>query len=74
MGDVCDFRNYVNAVIDENSFDKIMSYINKAGSSENAQIIAGGKGDKSTGYFIEPTIIVTENPHFSQWRKKYSDP
>jgi 1-pyrroline-5-carboxylate dehydrogenase len=63
-GDVCDFRNYVNAVIDENSFDKIMSYINKAGSSENAQIIAGGKGDKSTGYFIEPTIIVTENPHF----------
>jgi 1-pyrroline-5-carboxylate dehydrogenase len=63
VGDVCDFRNYVNAVIDEISFDKIMTYISKARSSENAQIIAGGKGDKSTGYFIEPTIIVTENPH-----------
>lgn len=64
VGDVCDFRNYVNAVIDENAFDKIMSYIKKAGSSDDAQIIAGGKGDKSKGYFIEPTIIVTKNPHF----------
>jgi 1-pyrroline-5-carboxylate dehydrogenase len=64
VGDVCDFRNYVNAVIDENSFDKIMSYINKAKSSGDAQIIAGGNGDKSIGYFIEPTVIVTGNPHF----------
>ena len=64
VGDVCDFRNYVNAVIDENAFDKIMSYIKKAGSSDDAQIIAGGKGDKSKGYFIEPTVIVTKNPHF----------
>jgi 1-pyrroline-5-carboxylate dehydrogenase len=64
VGDVCDFRNYVNAVIDDNSFEKIMSYINKAESSDDAQIIIGGKGDKSKGYFIEPTVIVTENPHF----------
>jgi 1-pyrroline-5-carboxylate dehydrogenase len=64
VGDVCDFRNYLNAVIDENSFDKIMSYINKTSSSKDAQIISGGKGDKSHGYFIEPTVIVTENPHF----------
>jgi 1-pyrroline-5-carboxylate dehydrogenase len=64
VGDVCDFRNFVNAVIDEDSFDKIMSYINKAGSSADAKIITGGKGDKTKGYFIEPTIIVTHNPHF----------
>jgi 1-pyrroline-5-carboxylate dehydrogenase len=64
MGDVRDFRNFVNAVIDEASFDRIMSYIIKAKSSEEANIIAGGNGDKSKGYFVEPTIIVTENPHF----------
>jgi 1-pyrroline-5-carboxylate dehydrogenase len=64
IGDVCDFRNYINAVIDENAFDKVMSYINKAKLSGDAEIISGGKGDKSTGYFIEPTVIVTENPHF----------
>jgi 1-pyrroline-5-carboxylate dehydrogenase len=51
-------------VIDGASFDKIMSYIDKAKSSPDAEIIAGGKGDKSKGYFIEPTVIVTHNPHF----------
>jgi 1-pyrroline-5-carboxylate dehydrogenase len=56
VGDVCDFRNYVNAVIDDNAFEKIMEYINKAGSSDNAEIITGGKGDKSKGYFIDPTM------------------
>jgi 1-pyrroline-5-carboxylate dehydrogenase len=64
VGDVCDFHNYMNAVIDESSFDKIMSYINKTRASDDAHIIAGGNGDKSKGYFIEPTVIVTENPHF----------
>jgi len=64
IGDVRDFKNPVNAVIDEPSFDKIMSYINKAKSSPDAKIIAGGNGDKSKGYFIEPTVIVTDNPHF----------
>ena len=63
-GDVTDFGNFVNAVIDEESFDRIMSYINKAKESTEATIIAGGKGDKSKGYFIEPTVIVTENPRF----------
>ncbi len=63
-GDVTDFKNYVNAVIDEASFDKIMSYITKTKSSAGAEIIAGGNGDKSKGYFIEPTVIVTGNPHF----------
>jgi 1-pyrroline-5-carboxylate dehydrogenase len=64
MGDVTDFKNYVNAVIDEAAFNKIMSYIEKAQQSSSARIIAGGKGDKSVGYYIEPTVIVTDDPHF----------
>lgn len=64
IGDVTDFNNFVNAVIDEASFDKIMMHINKAKESEDVKIIAGGYGDKSKGYFIEPTIIVTNDPHY----------
>ena len=64
MGDVTDFRNFINAVIDEGSFDKIMKYIKIAETSEEAKIITGGRGDKSKGFFIEPTIILTEDPHF----------
>ena len=64
IGDVMDFNNFVNAVIDELSFDKIMTYINKAKESKEVNIIAGGRGDKSSGYFIEPTLIVAEDPHF----------
>jgi 1-pyrroline-5-carboxylate dehydrogenase len=64
MGDVTDFRNAINAVIDEGAYDKIMSYIEKARSSGEAEIIAGGHGDKSKGYFIEPTMIIARNPHF----------
>ncbi|HOU02735.1 MAG TPA: L-glutamate gamma-semialdehyde dehydrogenase [Bacteroidales bacterium] len=63
-GDVTDLNNFVNAVIDEPSFKKIMSYIDKARSSDRAKIIAGGNGDSSKGYFIEPTLILTEDPHF----------
>jgi 1-pyrroline-5-carboxylate dehydrogenase len=64
IGDVYDFGNFMNAVIDENSFDTTIGYIEKARLSEVAEIITGGKGDKSRGYFIEPTIIVTTDPHF----------
>ena len=64
IGDVTDFRNAINAVIDEASFDNIMNYISKAKTSDEAEIIIGGNGDKSTGYYIEPTVIVTSNPHF----------
>ncbi len=64
IGDVRDFNNFVNAVIDEASFDNIMSYIEKAKHAPDAAILAGGKGDKSKGYFIEPTVIVTRQPHF----------
>ncbi len=64
MGDVRDFRNFMNAVIDENSFDNTMRYIELARASDKAEIISGGKGDKSVGYFIEPTVVVTSDPHF----------
>jgi 1-pyrroline-5-carboxylate dehydrogenase len=64
MGDVTDLNNFVNAVIDETSFDKIMSYINLAKTSKDVEIIAGGNGNKSKGFYIEPTLIVTNDPHF----------
>jgi 1-pyrroline-5-carboxylate dehydrogenase len=63
-GTVLDFGNAVNSIIDEASYDKIMNCLDRVRSSREAKIITGGKGDKSTGYFIEPTLIVTENPHF----------
>ncbi len=63
-GDVRNFCNFVNAVIDERAYDKIMGYIQKAKDSPKAQIIAGGNGDKSFGYFIDPTVILTSDPHF----------
>jgi 1-pyrroline-5-carboxylate dehydrogenase len=64
MGDVRDFRNFFNAVIDEASFDNAMKYIELAKASKDAEILVGGKGDKSKGWFVEPTIIVTTDPKF----------
>ena len=64
MGSPLDFRNFVNAVIDEKSFDKITGYIDAAKKSPEAEIISGGNYDKSKGYFIEPTLIKTSNPGF----------
>ena len=62
MGDVRDFSNFVNAVIDEVSFNNIAGYIERAKASDETEIIAGGKCDKTKGYFIEPTIILAKNP------------
>jgi len=64
MGDVRDFRNFFNAVIDEASFDNAMKYIELAKQAKDAEILVGGKGDKSKGWFVEPTIILTTNPKF----------
>ncbi len=64
VGDVRDFGNFMNAVIDEASFDNIIGYCNKARISNEAEIVFGGKGDKSIGYFVEPTVILVQNPHF----------
>jgi 1-pyrroline-5-carboxylate dehydrogenase len=65
MGSPEDFGNFITAVIHEGSFDKLVSYIDQAKKDEDAEIIVGGNYDKSVGYFIEPTIIVTTNPHYS---------
>jgi 1-pyrroline-5-carboxylate dehydrogenase len=65
MGDVEDFTNFVNAVITEASFDKLARYIDGAKQDANAEIIAGGGYDKSKGYFVEPTVIVTKDPKYT---------
>ncbi|MFC2125392.1 L-glutamate gamma-semialdehyde dehydrogenase [Bacteroidota bacterium] len=64
MGDPEDFTNFFNAVIDESSFDSIVKYIDDAKASDVAEIIAGGNYDKSIGYFIEPTVIISKDPHY----------
>ena len=64
MGGCEDFTNFCNAVIDEKAFDKISAYIDKASSSNVAEIIAGGNCDKSKGYFVEPTVILAHDPQF----------
>ncbi len=65
MGGVEDFRNFVSAVIDEKSFDKLAKYLDQAKKDKNADIICGGSYDKSVGYFIEPTIIVASDPKYT---------
>lgn len=62
IGPTEDFGNFINAVIDEKAFDRIANYIEKARQNPLNEIIAGGKYDKSKGYFIEPTIIVSKDP------------
>ncbi len=62
MGSVEDFSNFVTAVIDERAFDKLATYIDRAKKDPKASIISGGGYDKSKGYFIQPTIILTEDP------------
>ena len=64
MGPTEDFENFINAVIDEKSFDKIAKYIDDAKKNPNVEIITGGTYDKSKGYFIRPTVIVTKDPNY----------
>jgi len=64
VGGVEDFSNFVNAVIDENSFDKIERYIENA-KKDGAEIVFGGKCDKSVGYFIQPTVIRVEDSQYT---------
>jgi len=65
MGSPEDFGNFITAVIHEGSFNKLVSYIEQAKKDTDAEIIFGGNYDKSVGYFIEPTIIVTTNPKYT---------
>ena len=65
MGSPEDFGNFITAVIHEGSFDKLAKYIDQAKNDADAEIIIGGNYDKSVGYFIEPTVIVTTNPQYT---------
>jgi 1-pyrroline-5-carboxylate dehydrogenase len=65
MGTTEDFTNFVNAVIDEKSYDNIKKYIDKAKKSKDASILVGGNCSKKIGYFVEPTVIETTNPKYT---------
>ena len=65
MGSPEDMTNFINAVIHEGAFDKLASYIDKAKKDKDAEVVIGGNYDKSEGYFIEPTVILTSDPHYT---------
>jgi 1-pyrroline-5-carboxylate dehydrogenase len=62
MGDVADFRNFMGAVIDKKAFTSISEYL--ADATKNAKVLAGGKAHGETGWFIEPTLVQTDNPSY----------
>jgi len=64
IGPTNDMSNFINAVIHERAFDKLAGYIDQAKKDENAEIVVGGTYDKSKGWFIDPTIILTTDPHY----------
>ncbi len=74
MGDVEDFRNFMAAVIDRSSFQKIKGYIEDAGNSGDAEILTGGKCDDSKGFFIEPTVILAHVPDYLTMREEIFGP
>jgi 1-pyrroline-5-carboxylate dehydrogenase len=65
MGGTEDFTNFINAVIDEKSFDKIAKYIDDAKADPNVEVIAGGNHDKSKGYFVQPTVLLAKDPKYT---------
>ena len=69
-----DFGNFITAVIHEGSFDKLASFIDQAKKDADAEIIVGGNYDKTVGYFVEPTIIVTTNPHYTNMETELFGP
>lgn len=73
-GPVEDFSNFVNAVIDEESFDKLAAYIDNAKKSPDAEVIMGGTYDKSEGYFIHPTVILAHKPDYVTMREELFGP
>ena len=74
VGSPRDFTNFMNAVIDKPAFDSIVSYIDYAKESDDAEIISGGTYDDSKGYFIQPTTILTTNPHFKTMEEEIFGP
>jgi 1-pyrroline-5-carboxylate dehydrogenase len=74
QGSPLDFRNVMGAVIDEQAFNTIMRYIDYAKGSDGFELVCGGQGDKSTGYFIEPTVIVSQDPVSKLMREEIFGP
>ncbi len=74
MGDPTDFTNFMAAVIDRGAYETIMSYIDVAKASDEAEILAGGEGDDSKGYFIQPTVVLTTNPRFKLMEEEIFGP
>jgi len=69
-----DFSNFINAVIDEKAFDKITSYIDRAKEAPHVEVIAGGNYDKSVGYFIEPTVLLVQDPMYVTMQEEIFGP
>jgi 1-pyrroline-5-carboxylate dehydrogenase len=74
MGVVEDFTNFINAVIDEPAFDKIVAYIEHAKNDKSCTILTGGNYDKSKGFFIEPTVVQTLNPRYKTMQEEIFGP
>jgi 1-pyrroline-5-carboxylate dehydrogenase len=74
VGDPTDHRNFMGAVIDEKSFDKLAAYIERARKGVGTKVLFGGKGDKSRGYFLEPTVILTTDPKSETMREELFGP
>ena len=74
MGSPEDLSNFVTAVIHESSFDKISKYIDDAKADSKVQVIAGGSYDKSKGYFVEPTLLLVEDPNYVSMREEIFGP
>ncbi len=74
IGGTEDFSNFINAVIDEKSFDKITKYIDRAKNSKDAEVVIGGEYDKSKGYFINPTVIVAKKADYETMSEELFGP
>ena len=74
MGPTNDFRNFFSAVIDKSAYATITEFIDYAKAAEDAEVIIGGGYDDSKGYFIEPTVILTSNPHFRTMEEEIFGP
>ena len=74
MGDVEDFRNFMSAVISEVAFDQIARYIDEARENPLVEVLAGGEYDKSTGYFVQPTVLLTQDPKSTTMQEEIFGP
>ena len=74
VGDVRDFSHFMGAVIDERSFDKISGFLDYAKNTEGGDIWLGGNADKSNGYFVDPTVVIAEDPNFRLMREEIFGP